>query len=123
MSQQTVLICLSKAIRSFFNGAVSTVLIYVFYRIIYYQHPLYISLILSCTLLANTIKSFVFTRLAKCLGDFNIVALSALLHIIPLIATNGPNLSLRGGAMIFTILFALGFFPIDGEEITIVESI
>lgn len=123
MSQQNALVCLSKAARSFLNGAVATLQIYVFYRAISYRDPAWIPLTLSCILLANTIKSFIFTRLAKYLGDFNIVALGCLMYFFPFVISNHGELSKYGGALAFIRFFALGFYPIDGEEIAIFESI
>lgn len=116
MNEKLYIVFLLRLFRSFYNGAIGTLSVYFLYRDVTFQEARDIPLCISWVLLVAAIKAYFMLRCRKYFGDFNCLLFSYMLNLVALIAACDPNLAHKGSTHAYSVYFAIGCFPFDGED-------
>ncbi len=96
MVNRTATLYICKALRSVNNGALAVLLIYFYYKNVYYQAAKWIALDWAFMALAALAKSCILLKLANKIGNGNVLLTSYLLQMITLIVINLRDLFVIG---------------------------
>ena len=116
MNVKLYIVFLLGVLRNFYNGAMATVSIYVFYLDVTFQEARDIPFCIGSVVVVTAIKSYLLLRYRTYFGHFNCLLFSHILNMVVLIAASDPNLAHKGSTFAYGMYFSIGFFPSDGED-------